>query len=94
MLALLCELEKESRGELHKGLALPHHRLLFAIYNSLRSQEMAKSVRKGKSSVALLYFKIKKNFYIFLPLVIKIPFQMLLLKNELQSGQQNRRELL
>lgn len=43
MLALLCELEKESREELHKGLALPYHRLLFAIYNPLRSQEMAQS---------------------------------------------------
>lgn len=43
MLALLCELEKESREELHKGFALPYHRLLFAIYNPLRSQEMAQS---------------------------------------------------
>lgn len=41
MLALLCESEKESREELRKGLARPHHGLLFAIYNSLRSQEMA-----------------------------------------------------
>lgn len=42
MLSLFCELEKEPKENLHKGLDLPHHRLVFAIYNSLRSQEMAK----------------------------------------------------
>lgn len=31
--------------------------------------------------------KSKKSFWIFLPLVIKISFYTLLLKNELQSGQ-------
>lgn len=50
MLPLLCELEKESKEELHKGLALPHHRLLFAIYNSKKSGngKTLLSVRKRK----------------------------------------------
>lgn len=58
MLALLCESKKESREELRKGLARPHHRLLFAIYNSLSGNgKYLLSGKKGKSTVALLYFK-------------------------------------
>lgn len=59
------------------GLDLPQHRLLFTIQNSLRSQEMANSYcleGKEKSRLSLLYFKGKKTFWIFLPLVIKRPF--------------------
>lgn len=76
MLALLCESEKESREELRKGLARPHHRLLFAIYNSLRSQEMANTYcLERKENQLLPFYTLKgKNFWIFLPLVIKIPF--------------------
>lgn len=50
------------------GLDLPQHRLLFAIQNSLRSQETANShclEGKEKSRLSLLYFKGKKTFLDF-----------------------------
>lgn len=65
------------REKLCKGLALPHHWLLFVICSSLRSQEMANTYcleRKENQVLPFYTLKGKKNFWIFLPLVIKIPF--------------------